>query len=71
MRTTTPGQSTVYIGRVLVVLALLALFGAWTTQLTGGTLFGMSQQHFFSDATALALLGIAFFVDAFWHARKV
>lgn len=32
---------------------------------------GMSQQHLFNDAIALALLGMGMFVDAFWHARSV
>lgn len=64
-------RTAVYIGRVLLSLALLALLGAWVTELTGRTLFGMSQQHLFSDATVLALLGIGMFLDALWHARKV
>jgi hypothetical protein len=38
--------------------------------LTGRALMGMSQQHLFSDATALALLGIGSFLDALWHARR-
>ena len=61
----------VYIGRILLVLAFLALLGAWLTQLTGGELMGMSQQHLFNDATALSLLGIGSFLDALWHARRV
>lgn len=61
----------VYAGRLLLTLALVALVGAWTTQLTGGTTFGMSQQHLFSDATVLALLGIGSFLDALWHARNL
>lgn len=61
----------VYIGRILFTLALLALLGAWITQLTGGPLFAMSQQHLFSDATVLALLGVGMFLDVLWHARKV
>jgi len=61
----------VYIGRVLLTLALLALLGAWLTQLTGAPLLGMSQQHLFNDAMVLALLGIGMFLDALWHARSV
>lgn len=61
----------VYIGRVLFTLALLALLGAWITQFSGAPLFGLSQQHLFSDATVLALLGIGMFLDALWHARNV
>lgn len=61
----------VHLGRVLLALAFLALLGAWLTQLTGGTLLGMSQQHLFDDATVLALLGIGSFLDALWHARNL
>lgn len=58
LTTKSGGCITVYIGRILLFLALLALPAAWLTQLIGGPLFGMSQQHFISDATVLALLGI-------------
>ncbi len=61
----------VYVGRILFTLALLALIGAWITQLTGQPLFGMSQQHFFNDAIVLSLLGIGSFLDAFWHEKRV
>ena len=71
MNPTTAARVAVYIGRVLFTLALLALLGAWLTQLTGGPLFGMSQQHLFSDATVLALLGIGMFLDALWHSRNI
>lgn len=71
MNTITAAQIAVYIGRVFFTLALLALIGAWITQLNDGRLFGMSQQHLFNDAMVLALLGIGSFLDAFWHARRV
>jgi len=61
----------VYIGRCLLTLALLALLGAWATQLLGDPVQGMSQQHLFSDATVLALLGIGSFLDALYHANGV
>lgn len=61
----------VYLGRIFFVLAFLALLGAWLTQLTGGTVLGMSQQHLFNDATVLSLFGIGMFVDAIWHARNI
>ncbi len=61
----------VYLGRIFFALAFLALLGAWYTQLTGGTLLGMSQQHLFNDAIVLSLFGIGQFVDAIWHARNV
>ena len=71
MNAPTAARIAVYLGRVLFTLALLALVGAWITQLKGAPLFGMSQQHLFSDATVLALLGIGMFLDALWHARSV
>ena len=71
MNTPTAARVAVYLGRILFTLALLALLGAWLTQLTGAPLLGMSQQHLFSDATVLALLGIGMFLDALWHARSV
>ena len=71
MNATMAARMAVYTGRVLFTLALLALLGAWLTQLTGAPLLGMTQQHLFSDATVLALLGIGGFLDAFWHARSV
>lgn len=71
MNTTTAARVAVYIGRVFFTFALLALIGAWITQLYDGRLLGMSQQHLFNDAMVLALLGIGSFLDAFWHARRV
>jgi hypothetical protein len=71
MNATTAARIAVNIGRILLGLALLALLAAWFTQLTGGRVLGMSQQHLFNDATVLALLGIGMFLDAFWHARNV
>ena len=61
----------VYIGRSFLGLALFALLGAWITQLTGGPILGMSQEHLFNDAMVLALLGIGMFLDGLWHARSV
>lgn len=57
--------------RVLVFLGILALVGAWTTEITDGPLLGMSQQHLFLDAIALTVLGIAFMADSVLHARRV
>ena len=61
----------VYLGRILFVLAMLALLGAWLTQLTGRAFLGFSQTHLFNDAIVLSLLGIGMFLDAFWHSRSV
>lgn len=69
--TKTGARLAVYIGRIFLSVAFLALLGAWVTQLTSGRLLGMSQQHLFSDATVLALLGIGMFLDALWHGRNV
>lgn len=57
------------LGRLFLALALVALVGAWTTQITKEPLFGMSQLHLFLDAVALGILGIAFLIDAVLHAR--
>lgn len=59
------------LGRVLIGLAALALIGAWTTELTDSTFLGMSQQHLFNDAMTLALLGIAFLLDALVHLKNL
>lgn len=56
-------------GRVLVFLGILALVGAWVTELTDGPILGISQQHLFLDAIALTVLGIAFMADSVLHAR--
>ena len=60
MDQTTVARPAVYIGRGFIALGVLALLGAWITQLTGRPLLGMSQEHLFNDAIALPLLGIAF-----------
>lgn len=62
-------RKAVYAARIAVLLAVAALFGAWISQVRGGTLLGMSQQHLFNDAIALGVVGIALFADAYWHGR--
>lgn len=57
------------LGRVFLALALVALVGAWTTQVTKEPLLGMSQLHLFLDAVVLGVLGIAFLIDAVLHDR--
>lgn len=64
-------RAMVLIGRVFLLLSLLALVGAWLSEANDGTLLGLSQQHLFADAGVLALLGIASMLDAFWHGRRV
>lgn len=71
---THPARNTsffVHLARILLILAFLALLGAWTTQLTGREVLGLTQQHLFNDAIVLALLGIGLFLDAFWHSRNL
>lgn len=71
MDSSTAAPLVVYIARILIGLAILALLGAWMTQLTGSPLLGMDQHHLFSDAIVLSVLGIAFFLDALWHSRRI
>lgn len=59
------------LGRTLLSVGFLALLGAWYTQLTGGTVFGMSQMHLFSDATVLSLLGIGSLLSAHLHRHEI
>jgi hypothetical protein len=60
----------VVLARGALVAAMIALVGAWATEFNGGAIFGLSQQHLFNDATVLALIGIAFLIDAIIHAIK-
>ena len=62
-------QLAVAVGRLFGVLALLALLGAWMTQITGRPFLGMTQEHLFSDATVLALFCIAGLLDGIIHAK--
>lgn len=64
-------KSAIYLGRFFGLLALCALVGAWVTQLTGGTLLGMSQQHLFNDAIVLALFCIAGLLDGLLHSKNL
>lgn len=61
----------IYAGRLLLTLAILALFGAWITQLKAGPLLGMGQQHFFNDAIALAVIGIGLLFDGWLHSKAL
>lgn len=56
-------------GRTSLARRCLACSGAWVTQLSGGPLFGLSQQHLFNDAT-VALIGISFLVDGMIPANE-
>ena len=59
------------LGRVLLVLSLIALASAWVTEVRGGPVFGLSQQHLFYDAIALGVLGIGCLVDSMLHAKNL
>lgn len=63
MQTVRTATFTAYLARGLFFLALLALLGAWLTELTGGSLLGLSQQHLFFDAIVLSLFGIGMYLD--------
>lgn len=64
-------KAAVNLGRFFGLLALLALAGAWITQVSGRTLLGMSQQHLFNDAVVLALFCIAGLLDGLVHAKNL
>ena len=55
------------LGRFLLGFSFVGLLGAWGTQLTGGSFVGLSQEHLFSDAIVLALLGIGSLLDGMIH----
>jgi hypothetical protein len=57
------------LGRIFLVLAFLALIVAWTCSMTAGMMFGMGEQHFFSNAIVLALLGIGFLFVGFIYTK--
>ena len=69
MDNTNTGRFFIRLGRIFGGLAFLALLGAWLTQLTGGTILGMNQQHFYNDAIVLALFGIGGLLDGALHSR--
>lgn len=51
---------------IVVALGILALLGAWLAGEEGRTL-GLSQEHLFSDAIALFLLGISLQLGTLVH----
>ena len=55
------------LGRLLLGLSFVGLLGTWWIQLTGGSFVGLSQEHLFSDAIVLALLGIGSLLDGMIH----
>lgn len=71
MNNTGAARFFITVGRIFGVLAFLALVGAWITQLTGGPLLGMSQQHLFNDAIVLALFSIGMLLDGLLHLKNL
>lgn len=57
------------IARTFLLLSFLTLLAAWCAELRGGAVFGLNPQHWFSDATVFALLGIGGMIDAWFHAQ--
>lgn len=53
------GRSFVFVGRVLGLLATLALLGAWLAQPSASALLGLDQPQLFNEARARALLSLA------------
>ena len=58
-----------FAGRISLALAVVALLAAWISEPMGGSVAGLSQQHLFSDAIALGVLGIAGLLDALLHSK--
>ena len=50
------------------VLGVLAIIAAWVAG--SGTLFGLSEGHFFEDAKALLLVSIAFGIGTLIHLKE-
>lgn len=74
MATTQTNKATrffIYTGRLAGALAILALVGAWASEFTDGALFGLSQQHLFSDAIAFSLVGIGLGLDGWLRAKNL
>jgi hypothetical protein len=61
-----PGRSrnwSLIVGRVALVWALVEALMAGLANMSGGSLLGVSEQHFSLDAIVAALVGIGFVVD--------
>ena len=58
-----PRNIRIIIGRVLLVIALFEIAGATLAVWNGGSLFGATEQHYFSDGLIWALAGIGFMID--------
>jgi len=56
------------IAAIAGIVGVLALVAAWIVR--SGTLFGLSQAHFFEDAKALLLVSIAFGIGTLVHQNE-
>ena len=56
------------ISAISGIVGALALIAAWIAGT--GTLFGLSQGHFFEDAKALLLVSIAFGIGTLIHLKE-
>lgn len=59
------------VARGCGLLAVLALLGAWITQVMGQPLLSMTQQHLFNEAIVLSLFAIAGLLDSIVHSRTI
>jgi hypothetical protein len=60
----------VIIARALLLLSVVFLLISWGVP-ENGVFLGMDQGHLFEDAGMFALLSIAVFADAYFHAKQV
>ena len=58
-----PRNWPIIIGRVALVWALVEAVMAGLANLSGGSLLGVSEQHFSLDAIVAALVGIGLVID--------
>lgn len=58
-------------GRILLLMSFVALASAWFAEIRGGDVLGLTQQHLFFDALALAALGIGCLLDSILHAKTL
>ena len=58
------------LGRISLAAGFAALVGAWISAL-GGSVFGLSEAHLFSDEMVLGIIGVGSLVDAGLHRQNV
>lgn len=58
-----PRNIRIIFGRVLLIIALFEIAGATLAVWNGGSLFGATEEHYFSDGLIWALVGIGFIID--------